>query len=141
MSVFCTDKTGMKVYERKKLTTLFIVSAVLSVAQIIAMAILGGGMSAFGDSLGVALIILVCGLPLLPFVMMALLLNWKKILIGMIAPIPILSMMKQWYINGIIYAVKAFIVIVKKRDRLVICDGKAVIDGEVVYESEDTENV
>lgn len=128
---------GMKVYKRKTLITMFIVSAVLSVIQVIAMMIINGGLAAFGDNLGVVLIILICGLALLPFVMMALLLNWKKILIGMIAPIPLLSSMKQWYINGIIYAVKSLVVIVKNKDRLVICDNRAEIDGNVEYEAED----
>ena len=117
---------------------MFIVSAVLSVIQIVVMMILGGGgISAFGDSIFVALFVLIGGIALLPFVWMSMLLNWKKILIGFIAPIPILSSMKQMYFNGIIYAVKALIVIIKKKDRLVICDGKAVIDGIVEYEEEE----
>lgn len=129
----------MKVYSRKKLQTMFIVSVVLDVVQIIAMMIMLGGFSAFGESVAVALFVFVGGIVLLPFVYMSLLLNWKKILIGMIAPIPIVSFMKQWYINGIIYAVKAFIVILKKKDRLVINDGKAVIDGVIEYEEEEYE--
>lgn len=131
---------GMKVYKRKTLITMFIVSVVLTVVYIVATMILGGGLSAFGDSIGMVLIILVCSVPLLPFVFMSFILNWKKILIGMIAPIPILSSMKQCYFNGIIYAVKALIVIIKKKDRLVICDGKAVIDGEIEYEVEEEED-
>lgn len=130
----------MKVYERKKLTTMFIVSAVLSVIVIVVTMIMGGGMSAFGDNLGFALISLVFAILLFPLVWMAFLLNWKKILVGFVAPIPIVSYMKQWYFNGIIYAVKAFIVIIKKKDRLVIYDKKAVIDGEIEYEVEEDEN-
>lgn len=116
---------------------MFIASIVLDVIQLVAMMIMLGGFSAFGDNVFVALFVFVGGIVALPFVYMALLLNWKKILIGMIAPIPILSSMKQCYFNGIIYAVKALIVIIKKKDRLVICDGKAVIDGIVEYEEEE----
>lgn len=130
---------GMKVYSRKKLQTMFIVSAVLDIIQIIAMMIMLGGLSAFGESVFVAFFVFVGGIVLLPLVYMSLLLNWKKILIGMIAPIPIISFMKQWYINGIVYAVKALIVIIKKKDRLVICDGKAVIDGVIENEDEEEE--
>ena len=116
---------------------MFIVSAVLDIVQIVAMMIMLGGFSAFGDNVFVALLVFVGGVVLLPLVYMSLLLNWKKILIGMIAPIPIISFMKQWYINGIIYAVKALIVVIKKKDRLVICDGKAVIDGIIEYDEEE----
>ena len=79
---------------------MFIVSGVLDVVQIIAMMIMLGGFSAFGESVAVALFVFVGGIVLLPFVYMSLLLNWKKILIGMIAPIPIVSFMKQWYIRS-----------------------------------------
>lgn len=130
---------GMKVYSRKKLQTMFIVSVVLDIVQIIAMMIILGGFSAFGESVFVSLFVFVGGIVLLPLVYMSLLLNWKKILIGMIAPIPIISSMKQMYFNGIIYAVKALIVILKKKDRLVICDGKAIIDGVIEYENEEEE--
>lgn len=120
---------------------MFIVAIVIAVVQIVAMAIVGGGMAGFGDNLGMAIIILLCSVPLLPFAYVGLFLNWKKILIGIIAPIPLLSYFKQFLINGMICAVKAFIVIVKKKDRLVVCDGKAEIDGAVEYEEEEEENV
>lgn len=129
----------MKVYKRKTLTKMFIVSAVLALVCMIAMVILNGGLNGLGGSAGMALIILIIALPFIPFEVMGFLLNWKKILIGFVAPIPIISYLKQWMINGTICAVKALIVIIKKKDHLVVCDGKAVIDGIVEYEEEEQE--
>ncbi len=131
---------GMKVYKRKTLITMFIVSVVLALVCVVAMVIVNGGLNGLGGSVGMALIILITALPFIPFEVMGFLLNWKKILIGFIAPIPLISYLKQWLINGTVCAVKALIVIIKKKDHLVVCDGKAVIDGEIEYEVEEEED-
>lgn len=131
----------MKVYSRKKLIILLIVSAVLTLGYVIATMIMSGGLAAFGSDLTVALIVFVCGIPAGTLGTMATIMNLKKTMIGFIAPIPVLSSIIE-IIKGLIYSVKALIVIIKKKDRLVICDGKAVIDGVIEYEDEkEEENV
>jgi len=130
---------GMKVYKRKTLTIMLIISAVLMLAYLIALMVMSGGLSAFGSDLGFALIMLIGGIPAGTLGTMATILNFKKSLIGFIAPIPVLSFFIE-FVKGIIYSVKAIIVIIKKKDRLVICDGKAVIDGVVEYEEEEAED-
>lgn len=106
----------MKTFTRKKLTTMFIISVVIGIAAIIALIIVGGLME---ESIGMALILLVAAVIVFPFEIMGFLLNWKKILIGFIAPIPIVSYLIEW-LKGTIYAVKAFISILKKQETFTI---------------------
>ena len=60
-----------------------------------------------------------------PVIFLGLSFNWKKFLLGYIAPIPILSAIIQ-YIKAIGYGIKAVIAILKKQDSVVI--GKKVIE-------------
>ena len=50
-----------------------------------------------------------------PLMIVGLCLNWRKILRGFVAPIPILSYIIQWFV-GMAYAVKALVSIFKKKD-------------------------
>lgn len=60
-----------------------------------------------------------------PVIFLGLSFNWKKFLLGYIAPIPILSAIIQ-YIKAIGYGIKAVVAILKKQDSVVI--GKKVIE-------------
>ena len=54
-----------------------------------------------------------------PIIFLGLSFNWKKFLLGYIAPIPILSAIIQ-YIKAIGYGIKAVVAILKKKDSVVI---------------------
>lgn len=118
----------MRRYSRKTLTTLFIVAAVLSVVQLIVMFALG----AFNDmGASVTIPIIVLSLPLLPLTWCGIFLNWKKMLIGFIAPIPIISYLVET-VKGYVYAVKGFVVLVKQKEALVIGDDDREMDNQDV---------
>lgn len=103
---------------RKKLNVYLIVALVLTVVQMIAMFIVNDGAMGTGD-IGSTLIMLLVSIVLLPFFYMGFFINWKKTLLGIIVPIPILSMLIEWF-KGAFYGFKGFLVVVKKQDALII---------------------
>lgn len=101
----------MKRYTREKLIRIYIVSAVLG-----AISFFVGWFASIGAGYNVLqlLILVPFSIAALPVSFCALRLNLKKILIGMIAPIPILSCFIE-YTKGLVYAVKALICIFKHK--------------------------
>lgn len=69
--------------------------------------------------------ILVC----YPVIFLGLSFNWKKFLLGYIAPIPILSAIIQ-YIKAIGYGIKAVVAILKKKDSVVIGKPQQIAESE-----------
>ena len=123
----------MKVYQRKTLITMFIVAGVFSVLQML-ITLIGGIASADGYAGAVVTAVLsaLIALPLVPFTWVGLFLNWKAMLIGVIAPIPIVSSIIESF-RGLVFAVKAFMVIVKKQDVLLVG-----IDNDDIYQPRTT---
>lgn len=64
-----------------------------------------------------------------PVIFLGLSFNWKKFLLGYIAPIPILSAIIQ-YIKAIGYGIKAIIAILKKKDSVVIGKPQQIAESE-----------
>jgi|GEM_PF-3465887 len=106
----------MRRIPRKTVLTIFIISCVLSIASLIVMFTAGGRQGY--NTLEVILFIFF-GIVVLPIEFTGMILNIKKILIGIIAPIPIISYVIE-NVKGFIYGVKALICIVKRQDELII---------------------
>lgn len=64
-----------------------------------------------------------------PIIFMGLSFNWKKFLIGYIAPIPILSALIE-YVKAMVYGIKAAIAILKKKESVVIGKKKIQVEEE-----------
>ena len=71
------------------------------------------------DSVLYVILMVFFGIVILPIEFTGFIINIKKILIGFIAPIPILSNLIET-IKGFVYGVKALICIIKREDALVI---------------------
>lgn len=106
----------MRKISRSTLLVEFIVSCVLGIISVIVIFFTGGLNSYVG---GVGIFMVIFALIVLPFEFWGMILNWKKVLKGIIAPIPILSMVIESF-KGMIYAVKGFLVIIKKEEYLAI---------------------
>ncbi len=114
------------VYTREQLLKRFKVSCVLGL--IISVAMVAVAFSAMGEMTvltvltyaGVFVVSAVC----YPIIFLGLSFNWKKFLIGYIAPIPILSALIE-YVKAMVYGIKAAIAILKKKESVVI--GKPVV--------------
>lgn len=107
----------MKEYTRAQLIKLLKASIVLSIPFIILYFV---SMFSTSDDKSISSILpymlgAVIGSPFVPFVMMGFLMNFKKILIGFIAPIPILSYFIEWF-KGVVWAVKGIIFIIKTKN-------------------------
>lgn len=113
----------MKEYTRKSLITRFIISAVIGdgfvVGFVIAMLIVGDGASFFDGNIAVLIPVFLFAIMAMPLEVMSFMLNFKKIMVGFIAPIPIISSLIE-YFKGMFYAVKAFISILKKEETFTI---------------------
>ncbi len=105
-----------------------IISCVLSVPFIV-----GSIYVALTRDATILLDVLVC-IVVLPIFFMGFIINFKKILLGLITPIPILSYLIEWF-KGMCYAVKAVIVIFKHKDYLKIGVGEAE-EPEVTQETD-----
>lgn len=68
------------------------------------------------------------GLVLLPISIFGMSFNFGKIMLGIIAPIPVLSSVIESF-KSIVYAIKGIIVLVKKQDCLVIGKETEETDG------------
>ena len=104
----------MKRYSREKLIRIYIVCAVLGVISFF----VAWGVSKVDYNMWQLLILVPFSIVGLPISFCALFLNFKKIIIGMIAPIPIIS----WFIEGckgIVYAIKALICIFKHQELVI----------------------
>ncbi|MBQ6119038.1 MAG: hypothetical protein IJK98_07375 [Clostridia bacterium] len=106
----------MRRIPRKTLLTIFIISCVLSVASLIVMFTVG---SDGKDSVLYVILMVFFGIVVLPIGFTGFILNIKKILIGLIAPIPVLSYLIE-NVKGFVYGVKALICIIKREEELVI---------------------
>lgn len=115
----------MKVYSRetlvKRLKICMVLGAIVAVLTTVItfVAPLFLGLEEF--TIG-ALLICVYGIlcaPVYAFSFLSMSFNFGKIMLGMIAPVPIVSMFIETF-KSLYYGVKAIIVIVKKRDELVI---------------------
>lgn len=106
----------MRRFSRKTLLTIFVISCVLSVASLIVMFTVGKTGS---ESVLYVVLMVFFGIVVLPIEFTGYIINIKKILIGFIAPIPILSNIIET-IKGFIYGVKALICIIKREEELVI---------------------
>lgn len=110
----------MKEYSRKNVITKFIISTVIGEGAVAAMLIAGGGFSYFGDNVAVALPVLIFALLFMPFgIMSYFFMDWKKFLIGIIAPIPIISTFPPAF-KALFYAFKAFISILKHEETFTV---------------------
>lgn len=92
----------------KKLKVKFIVCFVLSIILDIFTLILGINSMSLLEVLGQGLLMAV----MFPFEFMSIVLNTKKIFLGLIRPIPILSFLLEYFV-GIFMAFKAFIWLIK----------------------------
>lgn len=91
---------------------MYIVSFVIGIALFILMLIMNS--SSESDAISVALLAPLA-IIVFPIEVCGMILNWKKVLKGFIAPIPILSSIIQSFV-GMWYAIKALIAIVKNQD-------------------------
>lgn len=97
--------------------SLGIVAMIISVIPMCIMYV-----SAYGEiTIGMLLIcvLTIVSSPIMGFCIFGMTFKFGKIILGVIAPIPLLSAFIE-YFKGLYYGVKAIIVIVKKRDELVI---------------------
>ncbi len=119
---------------------MFIVAGVFSVLQML-ITLIGGIASADGYAGAVVTAVLsaLIALPLVPFTWVGLFLNWKAMLIGVIAPIPIVSSIIESF-RGLVFAVKAFMVIVKKQDVLLVGSREEIEQIQREQELEDKNN-
>lgn len=91
---------------------MYIISFVLSIALFIFLLIMNSVVEM--GAIVVAIFAPLC-IIVFPIEICGFFLNWKKILIGFIAPIPVLSYIFQFFI-GTWYAIKALIAIFKHQD-------------------------
>lgn len=123
---FCLGKITMKKYSREQLKKRLIVSIVLGV--IMTLALLIPAMFSGSEQLWYAAIMIPAGLVLLPISILGMSFNFGKIMLGIIAPIPVLSSVIESF-KSIVYAIKGIIVLVKKQDYLVIGKETEETDG------------
>lgn len=105
---------------RKRLIAYLIAGAILTIISFIVSFIVAGDSGSDNDPM-VNVAILVLGIPLLILEYGGMIINWKRVLKGIIAPIPILSMMIESF-KGMFYMAKGLVVIAKKQDYLIIGD-------------------
>ena len=107
----------MKKYSREQLKKRLIVCTVLGV---ITGVVLGIGNAVMGAlPLGAGALLALGAIVIFPIELFGMTFNFGKMLLGMIAPIPILSMFIEIF-KSYVYAIKGIIVIVKKQDYLTI---------------------
>ncbi len=111
----------MKKYSREHLKKRLIVCSVLGIIVGIAVAVIN--ITAAGMPLIYAALMLLCIVIVFPIECFGVSFNFGKILLGMVAPIPILSMIIESF-KSIVYAIKGIIVIIKKQDYLIIGKGE-----------------
>ena len=99
----------MKVYKNSTLKKIWIVSAVLGVAGYIPVIILDGGESLYILMTPIMLPALIIGIGSFAFI------NWKKAIIGFIAPIPVISYIIEGF-KGIFHAFRSLVALFKKKD-------------------------
>ena len=97
---------------------MYIASAVIAIGMLIFMIFVSGAVEFTGiSSIDFALTVLLAAI-MFPIEACGIMLNWKKILKGFIAPIPILSYFIQCFVS-FWYAIKALISIIKHQDLVI----------------------
>lgn len=122
----------MKVYSREQLIKRFKICVVLGVIMAIAMVAINlSGMLGDISVGGVFMwaIALIIGLIAFPVWCLGVSFNFGKMMLGLIAPIPLLSYFIE-ACKAYVYGIKAIIVIVKKKDSLVVGKKKAQVEEE-----------
>ncbi len=92
----------------KQLKTMFIVSLILGAAVSLFALIMNLGQYSLLYLIIFALFMVI----LFPLGIMSFLLNGKKIFVGLIAPVPVISFIKEYFV-GLFMAIKAFIWMIK----------------------------
>lgn len=113
---YCTRRKNMKVYTREELVKRLKICTVIGLIMIpvfVATQIM------IETPLIVTAGCVVLGIVAFPFSVFAMSFNFGKMMLGMIAPIPILSYFIEIF-KGWGYAIKGLIVIFKNKDQLVI---------------------
>lgn len=105
----------MKTYSKQQLIKQLIISGVLAVATLVIM-LVAGLWDFSSESIGYTLIMMVGMFTLLPFSYMSLFyVDWKKAIIGMVAPIPVLSYCICMF-KGMGFAFLALISLIKGKE-------------------------
>lgn len=105
----------MKTYTKKQLITMLIIGGVLAVITLIVM-LATGTWDFDGQSIGATLLLILGVFTLMPISYMSLcFINWKKAIIGFVAPIPVLSYCIEGF-KGIGYAFGALIALIRGKD-------------------------
>ncbi len=104
----------MRVFEYAKLKVIYIVCAVIAVVGYIPVMLFTGS----GYDLGFLIMATPVFLIAFYFAVLSVALNWKKQLIGIIAPIPVISSMIESFV-GVWYAIKGLICLLKKQDLVI----------------------
>ncbi len=115
----------MRVFEYAKLKVIYIVCAVIAVVGYIPVMLFAG------SSYDLGFLVMATPLFLIAFYLgiISFVLNFKKTLIGIIAPIPILSSMIESF-RGVWYAIKGLICLFKKQDLVIGSDDTTGTDVE-----------
>lgn len=119
----------MKVYTREQLIKRLKICVVIGLIASVAFMILGvspmlstSESRTIGDVLLVAAYFVGAAI-LFPISLLAMSFNFGRMMLGMIAPIPILSYFIEFF-KAYVYAIKALIVIFKRDEKLVIASSK-----------------
>ncbi|MGN1442634.1 MAG: hypothetical protein ACI4XE_02190 [Acutalibacteraceae bacterium] len=108
----------MRTFKRETLIKMYVATLIIAVITAVVMIVVQFTSGAKED-----LMMWVMCTPIIiiafPLLFCGLILNLKKTLVGLIAPIPILSCFYQWYIVGFIYAIKGLIAIFKHQDLVI----------------------
>ncbi len=105
-------KQKMKHYTNEKLKKIFIICGILGVITFIPLLILGSAEGDFGFYLLLTPLFLPC---LIISYASLIFMNWKKAIIGVVFPIPVLSYMIETF-KGVWKAIKAFIALIRRKD-------------------------
>ncbi len=105
----------MKIYPYEKLKKIYIVCAIIG--AIIAIPVIFFASSIGLDGKSLVFFLFTTPLYYISFVLgfVAVIFNWKKILIGMIAPIPLVSGLMENF-KGVFYAIKGLVALFKHQD-------------------------
>ncbi|MGN0444516.1 MAG: hypothetical protein ACI4F5_07880 [Acutalibacteraceae bacterium] len=107
----------MRTIKRETLIKMYVVSLIIGLISIIAIPIIQYTSGLKSDSMQFVLMIPLA-LIVFPIEICGFIINWKKILKGFIAPIPIISYFIQ-YIVGTWYSIKGLIAIFKHTDLVI----------------------
>lgn len=107
----------MRIVKRKALIKMYVVSLILGLISIVAILIIQSSSGNRSDLVQFVLMIPIAFI-VFPIQFCGFILNWKKILKGFIAPIPVLSYFIQFFV-GIWYAIKGLIAIFKHTDLVI----------------------